>query len=456
MAYRDAVKYIEDMKPNYVNAVGDECLRTKAIIQTALPTLSGLPGNVDWRSDAAALYEQRLKETIELVEGLHDGFDKAGKAVADYVQAQRQAQARVADGVNAESQLHALIAPIVATQSFQVRFSDALRQWNDLRSTTGVTDWVIELPEHDEINKVRAEADELWYRATDAYDEAIRMESDARNAAVSQLAAAYRLLPDFLANSPLSAKIVAETPGLVDTHGKYHIGPPTAPKLTFDDDFPYDPDATPTPGDLASWSKWMSKLRGAQLFRADLDDATAAYDHYTDGTGTDMQVDYEEAYREDPAIGWAVDNEIAYAQQEAERIYRETGQTGFQMTGNPSLATELGGYPSTENWQKTLGDHTIYGTSQVVVNGDQITMKIKVHAEDMYNFDLDASDIATEAPDEENGRFSTLGWAKGFRTHGELERTVTWTIGESPDISDGTGPERHVFGEDRPDGREDG
>src|SRR6266498_3533302 len=396
MAYRDAVKYIEDMKPNYVNAVGDECLRTKAIIQTALPTLSGLPGNVDWRSDAAALYEQRLKETIELVEGLHDGFDKAGKAVADYVQAQRQAQARVADGVNAESQLHALIAPIVATQSFQVRFSDALRQWNDLRSTTGVTDWVIELPEHDEINKVRAEADELWYRATDAYDEAIRMESDARNAAVSQLAAAYRLLPDFLANSPLSAKIVAETPGLVDTHGKYHIGPPTAPKLTFDDDFPYDPDATPTPGDLASWSKWMSKLRGAQLFRADLDDATAAYDHYTDGTGTDMQVDYEEAYREDPAIGWAVDN------------------------------------------------------------GDQITMKIKVHAEDMYNFDLDASDIATEAPDEENGRFSTLGWAKGFRTHGELERTVTWTIGESPDISDGTGPERHVFGEDRPDGREDG
>src|SRR6266511_1932721 len=348
MAYRDAVKYIEDMKPNYVNAVGDECLRTKAIIQTALPTLSGLPGNVDWRSDAAALYEQRLKETIELVEGLHDGFDKAGKAVADYVQAQRQAQARVADGVNAESQLHALIAPIVATQSFQVRFSDALRQWNDLRSTTGVTDWVIELPEHDEINKVRAEADELWYRATDAYDD------------------------------------------------------------------------------------------------------------YTDGTGTDMQVDYEEAYREDPAIGWAVDNEIAYAQQEAERIYRETGQTGFQMTGNPSLATERGGYPSTENWQKTLGDHTIYGTSQVVVNGDQITMKIKVHAEDMYNFDLDASDIATEAPDEENGRFSTLGWAKGFRTHGELERTVTWTIGESPDISDGTGPERHVFGEDRPDGREDG
>ena len=45
----------------------------------------------------------------------------------------------------------------------------------------------------------------------------------------------------------------------------------------------------------------------------------------------------------------------------------------------PAPIKELGGYPSTENWQKTLGDHTIYGTSDVVVNGNQITMKIKVH-----------------------------------------------------------------------------
>jgi hypothetical protein len=154
----------------------------------------------------------------------------------------------------------------------------------------------------DEIDNVRAEADWLWHSATADYDNAIRIETAARRDAVALLAAAYRLLPDFLANSPLSAKIVNETPGLADTHGKYHIGPPTAPKLTFDDDFPYDPNATSTPSDYASWTKWMAKLRGGQLFRDDLDDATAAFAHYMDGTGTDMRVDYEEAYREDPNI----------------------------------------------------------------------------------------------------------------------------------------------------------
>jgi hypothetical protein len=460
VAYHDAVEYIEDMKPGYVNAVGEECLRTKGIIRAALPTLTGLPGTVPWQSDAADLYERRLKETIDLVEGLHDGFDKAGQAVCDYARAQSRAQTLVANGVAAESQLHALIAPIVATQSFQVRFSDALRQWNDLRSITGVTDWIAEYPHQDEINKVRAEAERLWHTATGAYDDAIRIESTARGDAVARLTAAYRMLPDFLANSPLSAKIVDETPGLADANHPYHIGPPTAPKLAFDDDFPYDPDASPTMGDYASWEKWNAKLRGAQAVRPDLDDATAAYAHYLDATGTDMQVDYEEAYKEDESIRRAVDNEIRTAQRQAERIIRETGQTGFEMTGDPALETDLAGrYPSTENWQKTLGDHTIYGTAQVVVTGNQVTMKIKVHAEDMYNFNLDSEDVATGASDNDNGRFSTLGWAKGFRTHGELERTVTWTIGDapgSPDAGGGTGPQRHAPGEDRADGRGSG
>jgi hypothetical protein len=41
--------------------------------------------------------------------------------------------------------------------------------------------------------------------------------------------------------------------------------------------------------------------------------------------------------------------------------------------------------------------------------------------------------------------------------HGELERTVTWTIGESGTAGGGSGPDRDVVGnEDRVDGRGDG
>jgi hypothetical protein len=38
MAYRDAVKYIEDMKPRYVKAVSDECLRTTSMSTPAVRT----------------------------------------------------------------------------------------------------------------------------------------------------------------------------------------------------------------------------------------------------------------------------------------------------------------------------------------------------------------------------------------------------------------------------------
>lgn len=461
MAYRDAVSYIDEMNPIFVKAVGDECVRTVGIIKAALPTLTGLPGKVEWRSDAKDLYEQRLKETIKLVEGLYDGFHKAGLAVTDYAEAQVRAKARLADGSTDENSLKLLIAEIVATQSLTVRFSDALRQWNDLRSTTGATDFLIELGQQDAIDKVRNEADTLWKGATTAYDDAIRLENEARKEAVRRLKAAYRMLPDFLANSILAEKIIKATPELEDPDKhKYSVGPPNVSSLTFDNDFPYDPNASPTAGDYVSWNKWMLKLRGAQVAQPDLDDATAAYAHYMEGAGTDMKIDYEEAYAEDSGVRKAVNAEILSAQQEAERILRETGQTSFQMTGKPTSAGDLaGGYPtSTENWQKTLGGHTVYGTSEVVVNGNQATMKITVHAEDMYNFNADAEDIATGTPDNENGRFSTLGWAKEFRTHGELVRTVTWTIGDAPggSVTGGDGTDRNAPGEDRGDGRSDG
>ncbi|MDM4719618.1 hypothetical protein QTQ03_08480 [Micromonospora sp. WMMA1363] len=75
------MRYVEAMKPGYVDAVAEECLRAKKVIRVVSPTLDGLRGRVEWSSDADR-YEQRLRETIDLVDGLHDGFDKAGAAIA--------------------------------------------------------------------------------------------------------------------------------------------------------------------------------------------------------------------------------------------------------------------------------------------------------------------------------------------------------------------------------------
>jgi hypothetical protein len=334
----------------------------------------------------------------------------------------------VRQGIAAEERLKELIAPIAATQSRTVRESDALRQWHDLREATDALDHLMEMRVREAIDRIRARAQTLWYQATEAYDHAIRHEHEARVACTHQLNAAYLLLPD-IPGDAANLRLFEQATLPSDGH-KYHIGPPIAPPVALDSTFPYDLTAMPTERDKVNYALWTAGGVVAALLLAE--DAGKAYLHYLDGSGADRRIDYEEAYAEDNGIRRVVDAEILSAQREAERLYAETGQAAFQMSGQVNWAKDLvgGDYPTTsQNWDKTLGSHLVYGTSDVFVQGDQITMKIKVHAVDMFNFNPDGEDRATGLPNEINGRFSTLGWAKEFRTYGELERTITWTIG---------------------------
>lgn len=204
--------------------------------------------------------------------------------------------------------------------------------------------------------------------------------------------------------------------------GEYRIGSAT-PRIGFDNDFPYDPHAKPTPKDYLSWYTWRARLRGGELLRPGLDDALVAYQHYMDGTGTDLQVDYEKAYSQDASIRIGVDTQLAQAKDWAEKLYRKSGKTDFEMTGGLQPQESR-----TENWLKTLGAHMTWTSAQVNVQGDKVKMDVTVHAEDMYNFNKGSADLATGLPDNDNGRFETLGWAKSFRTHGTLHRTLTWTL----------------------------
>lgn len=115
-------------------------------------------------------------------------------------------------------------------------------------------------------------------------------------------------------------------------------------------------------------------------------------------------------------------------------------------------------YPVTENWQKTIGGHQTWSSADVKVEGDRVTMKVTVHGEDYYNFNHGQADIASGAKDDENGRFTELGWAKPFKSHGEVTRTVTWTLGDEHHDQDdtGDGPQRNPGREDREDERGSG
>ncbi len=92
------------------------------------------------------------------------------------------------------------------------------------------------------------------------------------------------------------------------------------------------------------------------------------------------------------------------------------------------------------------------------VDGDRVEMTVTVHGEDYYNFNRGQSDIATDLKDDENGRFTELGWAKPFPSSGTVVRTITWTLGDvaTAETTSTGSPERNPGREDNEIGRSSG
>lgn len=232
----------------------------------------------------------------------------------------------------------------------------------------------------------------------------------------------------------------------------YDFGEPKKPDIKWDEGFKYDSkDANWR--DYLSKAEWMAKLEGGRAVRSDLDDATAMYDHYWDNNGEHVRFDYEEGYKEDPSIAANVNGEVARTAAAVDEMVRN-GNTHFSMTGDAHPATA---YPETENWQKTIGGYQQWSSADVTVKDGQVSMTVTVHAEDYYNFNPEQADIATGAGDNENGRFTEIGWAKPFPSSGDVTRTITWPVGSPPPSVDvGTGDVERTPGlgrEDRADER---
>jgi len=207
----------------------------------------------------------------------------------------------------------------------------------------------------------------------------------------------------------------------------YDFGEPKKPDIEWDEGFDYDSKDATWHDHLAKL-EWMAKLEAGRALKSDLDDATAMYAHYWDNDGEPARFDYEEGYKEDPSIAANVDGEVSRTAAAVDEMVRN-GNTHFSLTGDAHPATA---YPQTENWQKTIGGYQQWSSADVTVENGQVTMKVTVHAEDYYNFNPDQKVIASGAGDNENGRFTEIGWAKPFPSSGDVTRTVTWPVGAPP------------------------
>ena len=281
-----------------------------------------------------------------------------------------------------------------------------------------------------------------WYNSYKSKMVSAANHLDSMAAELSQQAAKQREASSSYAadfTGPLLGPLPSPSPAFTpsedpEPYQGFHFGPPEVPQISTDEGFVYG-SKSPTLQDYLDFQVWNAKLEAAKVFRPDLDDATQMYAHYLDNTGTPMEFDLEEGCTEDSAIQTTVDSEIRKA-QEAANHFAQTGQTNFSFTGEATTTGAAGyPYPTTEDWQKTIGGFNTWSSADVTVDGNVVTMTVTVHAQDHYNFNPGQSDIATQTPDDENGRFTELGWAKPFDTYGEVTRTVTWTLDDPTHIS---------------------
>ncbi|NLB69874.1 MAG: RHS repeat-associated core domain-containing protein [Lentisphaerae bacterium] len=204
-----------------------------------------------------------------------------------------------------------------------------------------------------------------------------------------------------------------------------YIGILIEPTVEFDSDHNLPFPDTPTAEDYKWWDVLGKMITIAEKF---MPDAVRAYRHYRSGAGTDLTVDYEKAYRTDRGIRADIDDAIYEAASEAERLFADVKKgdsSGWRMSSN----AELSGQPTTQNWQKTLGVHHIWGSAEMQLCNEKFKMWLTLHALDRYNFNEGDKDLATGLPDNVNRRFSQLSWAKGFVTRGTINRIVSWERG---------------------------
>jgi RHS repeat-associated protein len=217
--------------------------------------------------------------------------------------------------------------------------------------------------------------------------------------------------------------------------GRFSIGSPNPPRAltAAQEDFKFDPLATPTYKDRVSLATWQARRFGCLASVragvgpcAALGEAPYLYDHYMSADGGDKEIDFSHA-DEDPSIAGDVSTEISQAQRAIEKLAIGEGET-FSITGD---GRNIANNPETEKWQKTLGSYNMWSSADVRVEGKTISMRMTIRAYDRWDFNKEAEDIKTGLPDRENGRFAELGWAKGFNTSGTMVRDVVWTAGSS-------------------------
>ncbi len=211
------------------------------------------------------------------------------------------------------------------------------------------------------------------------------LPSDTMLAALSPLCIGGK----FIAAGIMQQRLVAlvETFVRYDLQAAVHSGSDVKPYTTsggfstiepdqtieWDDDFPHGSKAgQDTPEDWDNWYKWELYRQGAGWVLQH-SDSYDFYGHFRENTGTPKTFNFEKAYMDDAIIRNYVNTDLNASLQAANEAVM-AGQTDVTLY-SPKHAV---GNPATENWQRTIGGHTMYTDTDIKVEGDTVTATVTV------------------------------------------------------------------------------
>lgn len=194
MAYRADVEFLDTSNPQLIERTAAEYGRLHTLLASCDDDFRKA-GKVEWESEHRERYTGRLKEALDLAEHLAAAFRRVRKALDDYAAAVEQARGHFESGQTSEERLVEVMSREAVAITPTARAAEPLRQWEDLRGTTGFLDWVAELTA--DVDAIREEAEHYYNATRNHYGDAERVESAAREDCVHEIRAALRSLPDF-------------------------------------------------------------------------------------------------------------------------------------------------------------------------------------------------------------------------------------------------------------------
>ncbi|MFJ8012733.1 hypothetical protein [Streptomyces sp. NPDC096339] len=195
LSYHKDVQFLEEANPPLVERNAAEFRRLRDLLVQVEEPAARAETRTEWHSANSHTYTSRLKEARQLVTHIAEGYDKAASALNAYALALATAKTHFRDGKRSERALAALIGTKGTAITKTAQRAEPMRQWEDMRATTGVMDFFAELTM--DVDDIRDEANRLHDAAGGSFHLAKTVEQEARSTCVHALKQAYELLPDF-------------------------------------------------------------------------------------------------------------------------------------------------------------------------------------------------------------------------------------------------------------------